>query len=160
MSTTTLPDAGLYDRDFALWAETQAGRLREAARTSNLPIDWENLAAELEGLSNSQQAELGSRLTTILEHLLKLRHSSAQLPRRGWRVTVVTQRHDLARLLRLSPSLRRRLSEQLPEAYEAARQRAQTGKPPGERWSRVPETCPFAVEQILDPNWFPARSSV
>ncbi len=159
MAMTTLPDPDLHARDFALWAQTQAARLRAAAATSNLPIDWQNLAEELEGLGNSQLAEAGSRLATIIEHLLKLRHSSAQLPRRGWRVTVVTQRHDLARLLRLSPSLRRRLDGELTDAWQAARRRALMAKPPGERWSRVPEACPFSLDQILDPDWFPVRSS-
>jgi hypothetical protein len=110
-------------------------------------------------LGNSQLAEVGSRLATIIEHLLKLRHSSAQLPRRGWRVTVVTRRHDLARILRLDPSLRRRLADELTGACQAARHRSLVAKPPGERWSPVPEACPFTLDQILEADWFPVRSS-
>ena len=38
----------LYDEDFFLWSKTQAEALRAAARgTTNLPIDWENVAEEI-----------------------------------------------------------------------------------------------------------------
>jgi hypothetical protein len=37
-----------YDTDLALWAESQARALRDASRAStNLPIDWENVAEEI-----------------------------------------------------------------------------------------------------------------
>ena len=37
-----------YDTDLALWAESQARALRAASRAStNLPIDWENVAEEI-----------------------------------------------------------------------------------------------------------------
>jgi hypothetical protein len=61
-----------YDTDIALWAENQARALRAAARTgSNLSIDWENVAQEIEGVAASQKREVRSRLRRICQHLLK-----------------------------------------------------------------------------------------
>ena len=45
----------LYDQDFVLWTVQQAAALRRA-KTSNLPLDWENLAEEIESLGRSGQA--------------------------------------------------------------------------------------------------------
>ena len=47
----------LYDRDFFLWTQEQAAALR-AVRKSNLPLDWDNLAEEIESLGRSQRTEL------------------------------------------------------------------------------------------------------
>ena len=70
--------AELYDHDFLLWTREQSKLLREAAeRRVNFPLDWENLAEEIESLGKSLRSELRSRLRTIIEHLLKLEHSAA-----------------------------------------------------------------------------------
>jgi len=81
--------ARLYEKDFFRWTEQQSSALREAARsTTNLPLDWENLAEEVESLGRSQRHELRGRIAVILEHLLKLEHSPANDPRRGWMETI------------------------------------------------------------------------
>src|SRR5215207_42459 len=80
--------AELYDQDFLLWTREQSKLLREAAEHRvNFPLDWENLAEEIESLGKSLRSELRSRLRTI-EHLLKLEHSAAREPRNGWIETV------------------------------------------------------------------------
>jgi predicted YcjX-like family ATPase len=61
----------LYDEDFVRWTEEQAAALRQAKR-SNLPLDWENLAEEIESLGRSDRRELRLQITRILRHLLKL----------------------------------------------------------------------------------------
>ena len=67
-----------YDTDLALWAESQARALRDAGHAgTNLPIDWENVAEEIEALGMSQARELASRVRTILVHLIKLQASPA-----------------------------------------------------------------------------------
>jgi len=51
-----------YDSDLALWAEDLARALRSAAHARiNLPIDWENVAEEIECFGKSQGRELASR---------------------------------------------------------------------------------------------------
>jgi hypothetical protein len=106
----SLTAAKLYDEDLVRWTEEQARALRRAARTAaNLPLDWENLAEEVESLGRSQRAELSRRITTIIEHLLKLEHSLAIGPQRGWIETVLRERARVEVLLEASPSLRREL---------------------------------------------------
>ena len=61
----------LYDRDFVLWTEEQAAALRRA-KDSNLPLDWENRAKEIESLGRPDRRELASQIRRILHHLFKI----------------------------------------------------------------------------------------
>ena len=76
----------LYEEDtFLAWSRNQAAALRAAAQDgSNQELDWENLAEEIEDLGKSQRLALRSRISTIIEHLVKLAHSPANDPRSGW----------------------------------------------------------------------------
>jgi hypothetical protein len=110
-----------YDEDLYLWSQQQAAALREAARRGvNLPVDWENVAEEIESLGRSDRRGITSRLETIMVHLLKLEHSLAPDPRNGWIRTVERTREDAESLLRESPSLRAQLPEMLAEAAKRA----------------------------------------
>jgi hypothetical protein len=88
----------LYGGDFVLWTEDQAAALRRA-KGSNLPLDWENLAEEIESLGKSQRAELNSQIRRILRHLIKLETPPAANPRAGWRPTIRDARAEIAELL-------------------------------------------------------------
>ncbi|MGH7038107.1 MAG: DUF29 domain-containing protein [Stellaceae bacterium] len=105
----------LYDEDFVLWAEQQAAALRAAAQgASNLELDWENLAEEIDSLGTSQRSALRSQIRRIIRHLIKLEYSLAQDPRRGWRESVNDAREEIRDLLEDSQSLRTTISELLP----------------------------------------------
>ena len=85
----------LYDQDFVRWTEEQAAALRQAksqslagTEGSNLPLDWENLAEEIESLGKSDRRELRSQITRVLRHLLKLEATPTAEPRAGWRATI------------------------------------------------------------------------
>jgi Domain of unknown function DUF29 len=117
--------SGLYNDDLVLWSEEQARLLREHANgRPNAPLDFENLAEEIEQLGRSQRRELESRISIILEHLMKLAASPAPEPVRGWSTTVLRERRQVASLLRDSPSLRLAVAtiirEEIPPAREAA----------------------------------------
>ncbi|BCX18776.1 MAG: hypothetical protein KatS3mg117_2458 [Geminicoccaceae bacterium] len=145
----------LYEQDFHRWCLDQAAALKKlAAMRANLavPLDLENLAEEIESLGKSQRRELVSRYQVLLLHLLKWRHEPRRRSR-SWRSTIATQRLEIARLLRQNPSLRARRVEELADAYEGARTLAaiETGSP----LSTFPETCPFTLDQIEDPEFLP-----
>ncbi len=147
--------ASLYEEDFYRWSQEQAERLRAlAAMRANLavPLDLENLAEEIESVGIAQLHALRAHLRQLLLHLLKWRFQPRRRTR-SWRTTIRVQRDAVADLLEASPSLRRRLGEELPKAYAKARRYAaeETGLP----LSTFPETCPFTLEQIEDPEFLP-----
>lgn len=155
MSTAT---ADRYEHDFHRWTQRQAAELRRAAaQGSKLPLDWENLAEEIESLGARDRRELRSRLGRTIEHLLKLQFAPVDEPRRVWRVSVVNQRGDLKAILRDSPSLRRSAEGFLAEAHEEAIGLIERGVPDIEvgLWPELPRTCPYTLEQILDPDFWP-----
>jgi hypothetical protein len=148
-----------YDADLALWAAEQARALRDAGRAgTNLPIDWENVAEEIESLGRSQGRELASRIRTILVHLLKLHTSPAADPRAGWRETIVEQRSEVEAVLEDSPSLRQTVRQVIGKELPAARRQvsialADHGEVPG----LDPGRLDYTEAQVLG-DWFPARS--
>lgn len=100
----------LYDEDFFAWTKQQGKALRSAARTgTNLPLDWEHLAEEIEGLGASERSALGSHIMRIIQHFAKLEFSSAVEPRNGWRRTIRLARLQAERRLQDNPSLQRQL---------------------------------------------------
>lgn len=148
-----------YWEDFYAWTQDQAAKLRAAAASgSNLPVDWENLAEEIESVGRSDFRALESCLAVVIEHLLKLEYSPADQPRAGWTRSVRHGRRSVEKLLRDSPSLRRRLDEALDEAWSAAVDGAYQGlltdQVPADT---LPETCPYTVEQAVGPDWLPVN---
>jgi hypothetical protein len=115
-----MPKGGeLYDQDFLLWTVEQAAALRRS-KDSNLPLDWENLAEEIESLGTSQRAELISQIRRILRHFFKLEASPAVDLHAGWRMTVRDARVEIEDLLEASPSLRREIEGVLKSAKSRA----------------------------------------
>ena len=71
----------MYDQDLVRWSEEQARALRAAANAGwNAPIDWENVAEEIESLGKSDRRALASHIAIVIEHLLKLQSSPASVP--------------------------------------------------------------------------------
>src|SRR5262249_11743308 len=97
-----------YEDDVYTWSRQQAAALRRAAASrANLPspIDFANVAEEIESLGISQLREFYSRYRVLLVHLLKWQYQpETRTPR--WRVTIRNQRDELARLLRISPGMK------------------------------------------------------
>ena len=142
----------LYEQDFYAWAREQATLLR-AGRYDEL--DLEHLSEEIEDLGGSLYRSVRSRIRTIIEHLLKLEHSSAAEPRGLWRDTIHAQRADLED--DLSASLRRRLQSELPKQYARARAAAARSlRRYGESAAAdaLPTTCPYTFDQIVG-DWLP-----
>ena len=149
----------LYDEDFVAWTEQQAQALRSAGRGStNQPLDWENLAEEIESLGKSDRRTLHSQIYRIVRHLAKLQFSPAIDPRLGWRGSVRDGRAEAELVLDDSPSLRRELdrivSVQSPKAIERAiRDLSDFGEvDPAVR--RAMLNARYSVDQVIG-DWFP-----
>lgn len=137
----------LYDEDFTIWTERQAALLRRRAAgelVNDAELDWRNIAEEIESLGGNARRELRSRLARLLQHLLKW-HYQPEHRSRGWRSTIRTQRQEIEDLLADNPSLRSKLPELLPVAYQRGRTEAleETGL------LDLPPASPFTVEQAL-----------
>ena len=146
------PPAGdLYENDLVLWAERQAALLRSRRFDE---LDLENLIEEVEDLGRRERDMVGNHVETILEHLLKLSLSHADRPRRGWLVTVDRQRAGLAR--KLTTTLKNHLQTALPTIYTGLRRPvARQLEKDGVALDALPPTCPYSLDQILDPDWYP-----
>jgi Domain of unknown function DUF29 len=146
------PPQPLYEQDFYAWSKAQVELLR-GGRYSEL--DLEHLIEEVDDLGESIYRSARSRMRTIIEHLLKLQHSPSREPRASWRSTVLTQRDDLRD--DLTPTVRRRTADALPELFEQARKRADTSlRDHGETAAAdaLPATCPYTLDQITG-DWLP-----
>ncbi|MGC2413838.1 MAG: DUF29 domain-containing protein [Stellaceae bacterium] len=149
----------LYDEDFVAWSQQQVGALRVAARNgSNQLLDWENLAEEIEGLGISQKSALGSQIKRIIHHLLKLQHSPARNPQRGWENSIIVARDEIEDLLERSPSLRREIGAEI--ARQGPRAARLAVRDLGKRAEADPaivariRTTTYSEDQIVG-DWFP-----
>ena len=137
----------LYDEDFYAWTQAQAQALRTHFQGDNR-LDIEHLAEEVEDLGTSELHAVESYVENIMTHLLKLDHSGLDWPRNHWRREILAFRQSLQR--RLTPSLRRTVSEGFDKRYANARERAAADlleSEPGIR-RRLPATNPYDWEAI------------
>jgi hypothetical protein len=148
-----------YDADLVLWAEDQADALRRAAASaSNLGIDWENVAEEIEALARSERSKLASNIGTVIEHLAKLQASPAIGPRIGWRETILRVRWRILVLLGVSPGMKSLVDdivrdEHAPALKIASEILALYGETP-----RIPiEQIRYTTDQVLG-DWWPPEA--
>ncbi len=151
--------AQLYEEDFVRWTEQQAAALRDAAGlATNLPLDWENLAEEIDSLGRSLRRELRSRIGVIIEHLIKLECSPATDPRQGWVETIGRERSDIEILLDDAPSLMGEVGGMVQtQTNRAIRHMTQTLRRHGEASSDAIgqiAAAAYTVDQVLG-DWFP-----
>jgi Domain of unknown function DUF29 len=138
-----------YEKDVVAWASEQAALLRAGKFSA---IDIEHIAEEIEDVGKSEKRELASRMAVLLAHLLKWQH---QPDRRGssWTRTIKVQRRGIVEALDETPSLRGSLSDVrwLRRAWDDAVAKAidETGL------DNFPEDCPWSMDQVLQPEFFP-----
>jgi Domain of unknown function DUF29 len=150
----------LHDTDFLAWTRLQAEALRAVAQAgTNIPLDWELLAEEIEGLGKQLQFELENRLDTIIEHLLKLQFSPARHAYAGWRRTIRRSRDEIERLLEGNRSLRQGIGGAIAQlGSKTARRVALDLRERKEITAAVMaklDEAALTEEQVLG-DWFPA----
>lgn len=138
-----------YDVDYHAWLTSNAALLR-AGRLAD--IDAMQIAEELDDMGKSERRAIESWLKVLILHLLKWR---LQPMRRGvsWQQSIDNARDEIVQRLQDSPSLKPRLDEMIAARYSAVRRMAmrETGLP----LDTFPESCPFAVEDLLDEDYWP-----
>lgn len=138
------------DEDFAAWAAEQGALLRGGKFER---VDTEHVAEEIEDLGRSGKYEIVHRMEVLLAHLLKWQFQPEKRSN-SWRATIREQRSRIADVLNESPSLRPYPEENVGRAYVIGLGVAitETGLPE----AAFPQTCPYGIEQILDPDFLPA----
>jgi len=139
----------LYEQDLYQWFTTNAELINQGKFAQ---VDTENLVEELEAMGRSERRALISRTSVLLAHLLKWQFQP-EMRSNSWKYTIAEQRRRMLRLLDDSPSLRPKLIEKLPDAYDdailTAAKETQLDK------TVFPRTCPFSLEQVMDENFLP-----
>jgi Domain of unknown function DUF29 len=138
-----------YEDDLVAWLEDQAWHARRGEIDA---LDLENIAEELEGIARSDRREVRNRLEVLLTHLLK-RWIRPEKHSASWLGTIFEQSGHITQLIEDSPSLRSFPAHILDPGYPEGRRKAALQMRLRERV--FPETCPFAIEDILQIGWLP-----
>lgn len=141
--------ADLYHKDYYAWISGQVDLLRQGRLQE---IDQDMLAEELEAMGRRERNELVSRLIILIAHLLKWQYQPEHRTS-SWRGSIVEQRVQVNREIRLSPSLKAFLGEAISEAYPDARHIA--NQETGIAAAAFPESCPYRQSEILDEGFWP-----
>ena len=153
------PPADLYEQDFYAWTQAQARELRRLNATRpNLPLDLPHLAEEIADLGKEQRNSLRSWTVRMHPASPPAPMLPGPDPRRGWIAEIVDFRDEIAR--RLTRTLRRDLQRQLPALYDDAvrgLRRKLEAYGEHEAAARLPDTCPYRLDEVLDETGGPRR---
>lgn len=138
-----------YEQDFYAWSQEQADLLRGRRFEA---LDMDHLIEELESMGARERRELTNRLKVLLAHLLKWQYQ-AHLRSRSWAATIKEQRMSIEALLDDNPSLHASMDQQIAKAYRMARLLAV--KETNLEECTFPETCPYALDEIEQEDFFP-----
>jgi hypothetical protein len=146
----------LYDRDFLQWTEHQMACLQKGQWEN---VDVDNLVEELGDLGRSEQKELGRDLKVLIMHLLKWQYQPERRTA-SWEVTLSNCRDGIQDCLEDSPSLQRFLNDTEWAAKYYRRARRDAAKETQLPIDMFPAECPYALEDILNPNFFPISAQL
>lgn len=138
-----------YETDFYGWTQQQATLLKNGQ--FNL-ADLTNIIEEIESMGRSEKRELESRLTVLLQHLLKWQYQP-NIRGKSWELTIKGQRSRFLRVLKENPGLKSKLDGCLLNAYQDAV--VDAAKETGFDESVFPETCPWRWDEITNSLFYP-----
>ncbi|TRU67332.1 MAG: DUF29 domain-containing protein [Microcystis viridis Mv_BB_P_19951000_S69] len=148
---TVIPDLKtLYEIDDSLWLEATIELLKNKRFDT---LDLENLIEELEDLGNEKKFRVASFLQQIIRHALLLQFwaSEREYNQGHWESELVNFQDQLNTYL--TASLRKYLEQEFDNIYQKAI-RYVTKKTNNQ--VNFPNTCPYSLEELLDPNWLPS----
>jgi hypothetical protein len=147
----------LYDKDFYGWIYHNIELIRLGQWEA---IDKTLLIEELESMAKRDKHELTSQLIILIAHLLKWQFQLKQLSQtwiafegKSWKRSIDEQRKQIQRQLNMSPSLKPYLLQAVAESYEDAV--ALASKETQLAITMFPPLCPYAIEQLLDEDFYP-----
>ncbi len=147
----------LYEKDFYAWIYHNIELVRSKKWDE---IDAELLIEELESIAKRDRHELVSHLIILIAHLLKWQFQFKQLTGiwqefdgKSWGRSIAEQRKQIARQLKMSPSLKAYFTQAVEDAFDDAVYLAmQETDLPAETF---PTACPYSIEQLLDDDFYP-----
>ena len=139
----------LYEQDYVEWLDITLEQLQNRDLKH---LDWTNLIEEVEALGSEQRHKVESYLRQLLKHLLLYQYweSEKAYCAKDWLEEIDDFRNELEILLR-SKTLSNYTFSILETAYQRARRSSKTKSD----LNIFPVNCPYSMEQILDPDWFP-----
>ncbi|BCG04091.1 hypothetical protein PPGU19_086590 (plasmid) [Paraburkholderia sp. PGU19] len=139
-----------YDQDIIAWAREQAALLR-AGRFEE--IDVKHIADEIEDVARDEVRDMTHRIASLTVWLLRWKYQELRSPSLHSMIRV--QRERLKAQLRGTPSPKLSLAddEWIKDVWADARQQASRETSIG--FAFLPERCPWAMEQGLDPMFWP-----
>ena len=147
---TVIPDLKtLYEIDDSLWLEATIELLKNKRYEA---LDLENLIEELEDLGNEKKFRVASLLEQIIRHclLLQLWTGEREYNQDHWELEIVNFQIQLKRYL--TTNLRNYLQNELTNIYEDA---VFFVRKKTKNQVNFPDTCPYSLEELLNPNWLP-----
>ncbi len=139
----------LHEADRFAWLEQQTHLLKSGELDG---LDITHLIKELESEMGNERRELYRRLRVLVAHLLKWQFQPEGRSN-SWKGTIRTQRNDIARLFKETPSLRRFLADELAEAYPESVEWA--ADETGLLDDTFPIECPYSHDEILSRDFWP-----
>ena len=147
---TVIPDLKtLYEIDDSLWLEETI----ELLKAKNFDaLDLDNLIEELEDLGNEKKFRVASFLQQIIRHALLLQFwaSEREYNQGHWESELVNFQDQLNTYL--TASLRKYLEQEFDNIYQKATRYVRKKT---KNQVIFPDTCPYSLEELLDPNWLP-----
>lgn len=142
----------IYEQDYPEWLDITLKQLQNQDLEN---IDWEHLIEEITALGNEQRRKVESYLLRLLIHLLLYDYwkSEKDWSGRGWEKEIDNFRLELDLLLE-SKVLHNHCAQILDKIYIKARNNAIRKS---ELSPKIfPETCPYSLMEILNPEWLPS----
>ena len=132
------------DRDYDLWLQEQADKLRSR---SFADLDVDNLVEELEGLVRGEKSAVESFAYQIILHLLLIDYwtTESERNRNHWRAEINGFQYQLQN--KLTTNLNNHLSDNLERIYKKAKKGAELKT--GLESNRFPDFFSYKLTEIL-----------
>ncbi len=136
-----------YDTDILAWSETQADLLSRIASGQRVNgVDWEHVVEEIADVGISQLNAVGSLLTQIMLHLLKLHLLPDDSAATHWRIELIAFQDSVER--RYAPSMRQRLD--LGASWRRSRTTLVQVLGDNTQLKTLPTLCPWTLDDLME----------